>query len=344
MMPTSDLKAALLLEKAKRETPPQAISDILRALALQPPATGSTLFSLHSACRELRNRDQDLFDQLRQERLKTGPPPWLFLDDVTLTAVGEWLGTPTHTQARDYHRGHAEVLARPEARAALDEFALLGYDPGLIDQYRQLLAAASELGIQGAYQLLVVAESLSAWLNADIPEKQQLLRENREMLLSNEAAELLGQWSAEDAGDEVIKLGQAMLSLAREGLEFEVLAALDQPGQLNTLLADLLASDKPQQLLAAAAFLLCLDLDDQILASAQLHLAIALALTGRPEDAPEQARTAARLDPGSVNRWVSDVAQQVTAHPELAALIQALVTPPNESDDTSSPRSPDAGP
>ena len=44
-----------------------------------------------------------------------------------------------------------------------------------------------------------MAEPLSTWLNTDIPEKQrQLLREDRDMLLSNDAAELLGQWSTED--------------------------------------------------------------------------------------------------------------------------------------------------
>ena len=82
-MPTSDLKAGLLLEKARREPGPQDVRDVLAALALTPPATGHTLFSLHSACRELRNRDHDLFDRLWQEQLTTGQPPWLFLDDVT---------------------------------------------------------------------------------------------------------------------------------------------------------------------------------------------------------------------------------------------------------------------
>ena len=41
--------------------------------------------------------------------------------------------------------------------------------------------------------------------------------------------------------------------------------------------------------------------------------------------------------PGSVNRWVGLLAQFVPAHPELAALIQALVTtPPDEPDETGS--------
>jgi hypothetical protein len=82
---------------------------------------------------------------------------------------------------------------------------------------------------------------------------------------------------------------------------------------------------------------LCLDLDDHALANAQLHLAIALAITGRAGDAPGHARTAARLDPGSVNRWVGLLAQLVPAHPGLATLIQALVaTPPDERDGTGS--------
>ena len=53
-MPTPDLKAGLLVEKARRATPPQAIGDLLAALSLTPPPAGSALFSLHAACRELR--------------------------------------------------------------------------------------------------------------------------------------------------------------------------------------------------------------------------------------------------------------------------------------------------
>ena len=114
--------------------------------------------------------------------------------------------------------------------------------------------------------------------------------------------------------------------------------------QLNALLSDLLAADKPQQLLTAAELVLCLNTDDQTLANAQLHLAAALALTGQADAAPEHARTAARLDPKSVNRWVGVLAQQVTAHPELAAVIESLVTQPGGPGDASSPRSQDASP
>ncbi len=335
-IPTPDLKADLLVEKARRATPPQAIGDILDALSLTPPPAGSALFRLHSACRELRASSQDLFDRLWEERLTTGQPAWLLLDDLTLTTTAEWLGTPTHAQARDYHRDHAGILAHPGARTALDELALAGIDQVLIGQYRQLLAAAAERGIQQAYRPLVVEESLSAWLVADVPGKQQLLREDRETLLSSETAELLSQWSAEYPDDTMLKFGAALLSLARDGLESEIFAALDDPGQLNPLLSNLLAAGKSQQLLAAAELVLCLDLDDQALANAQLHLAIAVAMTGRPGDAPGHARAAARLDPGSVNRWVGILAQLVPAHPELAGLIQALVTtPPNEPDSTS---------
>ncbi len=42
-------------------------------------------------------------------------------------------------------------------------------------------------------------------------------------------------------------------------------------------------------------------------------------------------------DPDGMNRWVGILASLVTAHPRLAAVIQALVTPrPAESDDTGS--------
>jgi hypothetical protein len=272
------------------------------------------------------------------------PAPWLVLDDDTLTTTAEWLDTPTHTQARDYHRDHAGILARPEARTALEELALTGIDPDLIGQYRQLLATPADQGIQQAYQPLVAAESLSAWLDADIPGKQQLLREDRETLLSGQAMELLSQWSAGDPDDTVLTFGTALLSLARDGLESEVFAALDDPGQLNLLLSDLLAASKPQQLLAAAELVLCLDLDDQALAHARLHLAVALAMTRRVGDAPQHAHAAARLDPASVNSWIGLLAPLVPAHPELAALIQALVTTPADQPDGTTSRDRHADP
>jgi hypothetical protein len=330
-MPTPDLKAGLLLEKARRATPPQAIGDILAALSLTPPPAGAALFSLHAACRELRTSHQDLFDRLWEERLKTGHPPWLLLDDLTLTTTAEWLDTPTHAQARDYHRGHAGILGRPGARTALDELALAGIDPDLIGQYRQLLATAAERGIQQAYRPLVVEESLSAWLDADVPEQQQFLREDRETLLSSEVAELLSQWSAEDPDDTMPKFGAALLSLAQDGLESEVFAALDDPRQLNLLLSDLLAAGKPQQLRGGRR---------------------TCAVPGPGRSGPgtcaaspgDRARhdPACRRCPRTRPRRRAPGPRQhqplgrhprqlVPAHPELAALIQALVTtPPDE--------------
>jgi hypothetical protein len=54
------------------------------------------------------------------------------------------------------------------------------------------------------------------------------------------------------------------------------------------------------------------------------HLEYAISASGPPNT----PRAAARLDPGSINRWVGILAQLVATHPELAALIQALVTTP----------------
>ena len=325
-MPTSDLKVGLLVEKAKAGTPPQDISDILAALALTPSATGPALFRVHSACRELRSRDHVLFDRLWQERLKTGQPPWLFLDEDTLITTDEWLRTRTHTEARDYHRDHAEILARPETRTAMDELALAGFDPDLVSRYRQLLDAAADQGVDQAYQPIVVTESLSSWLNADIPGKLQLLQENREMLLSDHAAELLGQWSAASPDDGMIAFSVALLSLAREGLDDRVIAALGEQGRLDIVLTDLLASGKPHQLQAVTQFLLYIDLDKPTLANARFYLAIALTLMGHAEDASEWASDAASLDPSSVNRWINVLAGRVTSHPELAPLIQVLAS------------------
>jgi len=79
-----------------------------------------------------------------------------------------------------------------------------------------------------------------------------------------------------------------------------------------------------------------LDLDEQTLASAQLHLAIALALTGHPEDAPDHGQPVARLDSDSVNRCLSVLAHHVPADPDLAALIQTLATPADELRDSGS--------
>jgi hypothetical protein len=48
LMPSSDVKAGLLLEKAQLATPVQAIDDVLAALALRPQPNASTLFDLHT--------------------------------------------------------------------------------------------------------------------------------------------------------------------------------------------------------------------------------------------------------------------------------------------------------
>jgi tetratricopeptide (TPR) repeat protein len=337
-MPTSDLKVGLLLEKAQREDPRQATTDVLAAVALTPPPSTPTLFRLHSMCRELRGRNQDLFDSQWQERSGTPPPPWLFIEDITLTTVAEWLDTPTHLQARDYQLTQAGLLARPEARAALDEIALLVNDPDLIGQYRPLLDAATEHDIQQAYQPLILQESLFTWLGADISDQQRMLRESREMLLSGQAAALLDQWASDNPGDTAITFGKAMLTLAQEGFDSKVLTAAEDSGHLSALLGDLLAADRPQLLLAATQLLLCLNLDDHTEANAEFHQAVALALTGRTEEATRDVHAATRLDPNSQNRWISILAQLIPAHPELASLIQALVTaPPDQPDDAGGP-------
>ena len=74
-MPTPDLKAGLLLEKARRATPPQAIGDILDALSLTPLPAGSELFRLHSACRELRSSSQDLVRPAMGRTAEDRPAP-----------------------------------------------------------------------------------------------------------------------------------------------------------------------------------------------------------------------------------------------------------------------------
>lgn len=170
-----------------------------------------------------------------------------------------------------------------------------------------------------------------------------MLRDNREVLLSSQAASLLDQWSAQYPDSAQITFGTALLSLARDGLDSRVFAVLDDPSQLDAFLGGLLAAGQPRQLRAAAELLLCLDLDHLALASAHLHLAIALVLTGHPGDAPEHVRAAARLDPDSVSRWVGDLAQLVAAHPGLAALIQALLTPRADRPDDTSSRQADPG-
>ena len=58
-------------------------------------------------------------------------------------------------------------------------------------------------------------------------------------------------------------------------------------------------------------------------------------MTGHLDDAPGHARAAARLDPGSVNRWIGLLAPLVPANLGLAALIQALVTLPDQPDSSS---------
>ena len=57
-------------------------------------------------------RDHGLYGRLWQKQPQTGQPPWLFLDDVTLTTVSEWLDTPAHWQPPGDQRGYAEILAR----------------------------------------------------------------------------------------------------------------------------------------------------------------------------------------------------------------------------------------
>ena len=274
--------------------------------------------------RELRHHELDLFDQLWQERLGTPQPPWLFIDDTTLTTVGEWLQTPTHVLARDYHLGHVGLLARLDAHTALDELALLGVDPALIGQYRPLLDAVGEHAIQQAYQPLILQETLATWLDADIPDQQRLLADKRDMLLSSHATALLSQWGTASPDDINIRFGTAMLTLAREGLDTKVLDTAEDPAQLNSLLADLLTERDPQLLLAATQLLLCLDLDDPTLATAHFYDAAALALTGHPQEATQAIHAAARLDPDSKDRWISLLAQQAPARPELLSLIQAL--------------------
>jgi hypothetical protein len=119
----------------------------------------------------------------------------------------------------------------------------------------------------------------------------------------------------QDPDDISVRFGRALLSLAQDGLDTRVLAAADEREDVVGLLADLRADDLPQRLLAATEFLLCLDLADQVIAEARLHHAIALIRAGRPDEAAEDARAAARLAPESVPGWLVVLAQLVRADP-----------------------------
>lgn len=318
-LPTANLRAGLLIEKAHRESS-TAIDDLLDALRVGAEASGVVVFEIHQLGRLLRTKQKAIFDAEWQQR-KGALPEWLRLDDTVLKHVDEWLGLSSYVEARNCHRTYAEEFAAPDAFVALDELGLRGSDHAIIEQRRKLLMAANVQGCDMAYEPLLIEDLV----RADVTEQLRQLDDDPALYLSDRAVELLRTWAGKDADNVAVARCEALVSLAREGLHHKAVAASQQPTEVLDFLSELLATGTPRQLSDAARFLLATELGDRSAAAAHFYQAVGLVETNQPEQAQEQLRAALQMDPASALRWVELLARRVTPPPRLVTLIPLLL-------------------
>jgi hypothetical protein len=90
-------------------------------------------------------------------------PDWIQLTEHHFDIVIEWSNASTLAESRGYFQSHADQLLAPTTTAVLSELALTN-TADLIDQYRALLIAVRERGLDAAYRTLPsITKTLEPW-------------------------------------------------------------------------------------------------------------------------------------------------------------------------------------
>jgi hypothetical protein len=286
-------------DRSERDNVPMPFEDLLTAYEFEPDDA-----KLHVALRQARAQMPTEFDAVWRERF--GPPPkWLTLDDAVYERCLAWLNAPTWAESKALLEAHPELLDP----AAFEEIALSYPGHPAIADHRELLAECQQLGIDAAYEPLLLGELVRAWRAIDdLDESRRFLLDHREQLATPRAA------SAAMANRD--RLGHAILGLAHENEIDLAYAILADPSLGPQALTDARRAGRAMKLIALAALV---GVRDPGLG--YLHLAIGMAIGGEVDAAADLLERLPDRHPNAQDM----ITDAMTHRPEHAAGLARLL-------------------
>lgn len=209
----------------------------------------------------------------------------------------------------------------------MDEIALNLPDAATLEMFRGLVNRSREVGVAEAYRPLLAQELLSDWMNCDLKTKHSMLMERKDELLGDDVADVVAALREQEPDDGTLIMHEALLNLARSGQGDMAFEVISDPEKASTTLSDLGRSGDADILEMLATILLHIDTTDIVRAAAWFHMALALSLKKRQEEAIQAVREARRLDDSHVPTWLAFLVEMAVRRPELIPLSRALVEP-----------------
>ncbi|MGH3872647.1 MAG: hypothetical protein ACRDSR_14250 [Pseudonocardiaceae bacterium] len=271
----------------------------------------AVMLAARNVLRAHRFRDPLAVSRVWQEVTGAGQPDWLALTLAQIGLVTEWVTAASWAQSRDFFVAHAEELLDHPATLVLDELALVA--AAQVELHRHLLHGIRELGLETAYQPMLLRDLVTDWIKLEDWEDSQSFAEEHATDLLTVDAEVALIYLGDPLGTLV---HVALLRLARRDGFSAAYACVTDRQMAADRMQRALAEVEPDPIAELAA------LEGQVFGerfTAAAHLAVAASLMGevvidpaRLEELTEQA------DPADRQRVAAEIADLLCRVPDRA--------------------------
>lgn len=317
-----EVRDTLIIERAgfhvRHGDPPTGFRELASLLGSDETDTPDAIvLAARNALRGHRHRNAVDVDHAWWTVNRTGPPDWLSLTPEQITVVAGWIAAPTWRQSKSYLEAHEEELTADWAFAALEELLLL-VEP-LADRHLELLDEIMAVGVDAAYQPLLIEDLVTDWISAaNWQESRSFAKEHATELITHEAETALirlGHMSA-----TVVHL--ALLGLARQdGMDAAYDCVTDRRFAADRM-RRALGEAEPNTIVQLAM------LEGRVFGesfAAVAHLAVAGSLAGAPmSDTTHLEELAAQADVAERQRVTAEIAELISRVPEHAGRLGTL--------------------
>jgi len=192
--------------------------DLLIKVLIMPEAPGPVEADARQLLRAHWRQHPEAVERAWQSLTSVPVPDWMYLTDDDINTVIGWIDTGTWAESRQYFGDHSGQLLADTTPTVLDELALTASE-GLIAQHRGLLDVIREQGLDGAYQPLLLIDTLYEWMATPSWDASRAFLHNHRELLHEDIPGLLAKLTKDP--DPKITVHQALLTLAQtpEGVD-----------------------------------------------------------------------------------------------------------------------------
>ena len=189
-----------------------ASAELLVKVLRTPGVPGPVEVDARRLLREQRRQHPSAVEGAWSSLTTVPVPDWVYLTDDHINTVIDWITTATWAESRGYFHEHSGTLLAGTTATVLGELSLTA--PGnLIGQYRDLVGAVREHGLDAAYRPLLAGETLREWIAAPSWNASRAFLNDHPELLDEEIPALLANLTQDP--DPAITVHQALLTLAR---------------------------------------------------------------------------------------------------------------------------------